>query len=458
MKKILKKIDSYFQISKKHSTFIKEIGAGVMVFLAMIYIMPVNANILGGAGFPAGSVFIATALVSGIVTIFMGLFGKYPIALSVGMGMNAFLAFTVCNNLGYSWEEGLALVIVAGIIFMVISFTGWRQKIINAFPQDLKYAITIGLGFFIAFVGLKMGGIIAANDGTLVALGKLNNPVVLLSLFGVFLCFGLFAVSGKLQYFAIILAMAVTALLGLVLNLIGVDNMPGFNITDYGNIGAIFGKGIAVIPGVLLRPESYAVIFAMIFVNLFDTSATIMAVGKEVGMLNDRGQLAAGNRVIYVDAVGAVLGGIFGSSTVTSYAESTIGVKLGARTGLTAVTTGFLFLLAVFLYPLFSLFSAIPVGDDFYTPVTSLALVAVGAMLFANLKYLNWDDLIVTFTAFSIIIFMVLTYSLADGLGIGIFIYVIMKFFSGRKSEVSIILYIIAFFFLVNYILGAVLY
>lgn len=457
MKKVLDGIDRYFKISEKQSTYSREIIAGIIVFFAMIYILPVNANILSGAGFPAGSIFVATALVSGIVTLIMGLYANYPIALSAGMGMNAFLAFTICGKLGYTWEEGLALVIVAGAFFLLFSLTGFRKKIIDSFPQDLKYAITAGLGFFIAFIGLKMGGIIVADGGTLVGLGKLSDPLVLLSLFGILLAFGLLAIPGKIKRFAIIIAMTATAVLGLFLNRVGVKNMPSFEISQRGALSEVFGKGFNHILSVLARPESYAIIFSLIFVNLFDTTATLLAVGKDAGLLNDRGELIDGNKAVYADAVGALLGGVFGSSTVTSYAESTIGVESGARTGLAVVTTGTLFLLSIFLYPLFSVFSAIPVNDAFYTPVTSLALVAVGAMLFYNLKYINWHDRTVTFTTFAMIIFMILTYSLSDGLGFGILIYVIMSVFAGKKSEVSIVLYIIAAFFLLNFVIAEIL-
>lgn len=457
MKKIAKGFDRYFKISERNTTFAREIIAGLIVFLAMIYILPVNANILGSAGFPGTSVFIATALVSGITTLIMGVYGRYPIALSVGMGMNAFLAFTVCDKLGYSWEEGLALVIVAGVLFLLLSLTGLREKIIIAFPRDLQLAITAGLGFFIAFIGLKMGGIIVADSGTLVSLGRLSEPLVLLALFGILAAFALGALPGKLKRFAIIIAMGLTAALGLVLNYFEVENMPRFARAEGASLGAIFGKGFEHIPRVLLRPESYALIFSLIFVNLFDTTATLLAVGNKAGLLDERGKLVSARKAVYADAFGAVLGGVFGSSTVTSYAESTIGIEAGARTGLSAATAGVLFLLSMFLYPLFSVFSAINVGENFYTPVTSLALVAVGAALFSNLKDIDWSDKTVTFSAFAMILFMVLTYSLSDGIGFGIIVYVLMKVFSGKKADVSFILYLIAAFFLANFAIAEII-
>ncbi|MGB4538059.1 MAG: NCS2 family permease, partial [Bacilli bacterium] len=211
------------------------------------------------------------------------------------------------------------------------------------------------------------------------------------------------------------------------------------------------------IPRVLLRPESYALIFSLIFVNLFDTTATLLAVGNKAGLLDERGKLVSARKAVYADAFGAVLGGVFGSSTVTSYAESTIGIEAGARTGLSAATAGVLFLLSVFLYPLFSVFSAINVGENFYTPVTSLALVAVGATLFSNLKDIDWSDKTVTFSAFAMILFMVLTYSLSDGIGFGIIVYVLMKVFSGKKADVSFILYLIAAFFLANFAIAEII-
>lgn len=453
MQKILSKIDSFFGISKKGSTFGREIIAGCIVFLAMIYILPVNTSILSSTGMSEGAIFAATAICSAICTIFMGVVARFPVALSAGMGMNAFFAFTVCGQMGYTWEEALALTFVSGIIFFVFTLTPIRKKIINAIPKSLKHAISAGLGAFIAFVGLKMGGVIALDSSTLVKLGDLSNPVVLLSVFGIILTFCLLSFKGPIKKFAIVIGMAATAILGLVLGACGVQNMPSFSaatgsVTD---ISLTFGKCFGSLGTVLARPESYALIFSLIFVNLFDTTATLLAVGKDAGIMDDKGELIGGKKAMIADASGAVICGILGTSTVTSFAESTIGVESGGKTGLSATTTGILFLLTLLIYPAFSIFSGVTIGTELLTPVTSLALVAVGGMMFSHIKDIDWEDKIAVYSTFLTFLMMILTYSVSKGLSIGLIFYVLMKLISGKGKEVSIILYIMAAFFLANF-------
>lgn len=465
MKKML---DKYFHISEKGSTVGREMLGGLIVFFAMLYIFPVNSGILSQAGMSYDGVFAATAITSFIATFIMGLIAKYPVMLSAGMGMNAFLAFTVCGTaFGFTWIEAMALILIAGVLFLVITFTPIRTWIIEAMTKDLKLIISAGLGCFIAFVGLKMGGVIAANDGTLVSLGDLSNPVVLLSLFGIILVFALLMVKNKkVKQLAIVIAMFATALLGFILHLCGVANMPHFVDLSNGNewtkafsgLGDVFLKcfnGPAFVK-VLSNPMSYAIIFSLLFVNLFDTTATLLAVGQQAGIINEKGDLIGGKKAMYADAVGSVICAPMGTSTVTSFAESTIAIESGAKTGLSAVTTSILFLVTLVIYPLFSVFSSIEIANEYFTPVTSMALVAVGAMMFsANLKDINWNDRIVTFTAFITITLMMLTYSLSNGLGIGLIMYVIMMLVAGRGKEIKPMLYAIALMFIVSFAVNA---
>lgn len=465
MSKVLSGIDHFFKIKDRKSTILKEILGGVIVFFAMIYILPVNSSILAATGMKTGAIFAATAICSGFCCILMGLLANFPVALSAGMGMNAYLAYTVCGTLGYTWQEGLAVVIISGIIFFAITLTPIRTWIINAIPKSLKYAISAGLGAFICFVGLKMGGIIKSDPGTFVALNSFDptggNGYVLLALFGIVLVFVLMAQPNKLvRKLAILIAMIATAVLGLILNACNVPNMPSFN-ADTGSIGDISqtaGQGFGAIPAILARPETYAVIFSFIFVNLFDTTATLIAVGEQVGIVDkESGKMVGGKMAMIADATGALISGAIGTSPVTSFAESTVGVESGARTGLSAIVTGILFFLSLLIFPAFNVFAGIQVGFDTFTPVSCLALVAVGAMMFGNLRQIDWDDKILVFCSFITFIMMLLSYSITNGIAFGLIFYSIMMIASGQIKKVSPIIYIIAVFFAISFALSAIL-
>lgn len=456
-------LDRYFHISERGSTIGRELIGGLIVFLAMIYILPVNTNILStGMGISSGAVFAATAICSAACTIFMGIFAKFPVALSAGMGMNTFIAFTVCGILGYTWGEALTLIVIAGILFFILTLTPLREKIINSIPKSLKLIISAGLGAFICFVGLKMGGIIQADSGTFVKLGNLTSPTVLLTLFGILLV--LFLLNFKnptIKKLAIVIAMAATAIIGVILGLLNVEGMPTFSTNNLGNISEIketFGTCFKVENLKVLGDfRSYAIIFSLIFVNLFDTTATLLAVGKDAKILDENGQMIGGKKAMLADAGGAIICGILGTSTVTSFAESTIGVESGARTGLCSTFTGILFGLTLLIYPAFSIFAPVQIGADSLTPITSLALVALGAMMFSNLKEIDWDDKIIVFTGFISIILMILCYSISDGLGFGIIAYCIMMLGAGRGKEVHPLIYGIGCFYVLNFALSAII-
>lgn len=456
-------LDRYFHISERGSTIGRELIGGLIVFLAMIYILPVNTNILStGMGISSGAVFAATAICSAACTIFMGIFAKFPVALSAGMGMNTFIAFTVCGILGYTWGEALTLIVIAGILFFILTLTPLREKIINAIPKSLKLIISAGLGAFICFVGLKMGGIIQADSGTFVKLGNLTSPTVLLTLFGILLV--LFLLNFKnptIKKLAIVIAMAATAIIGVILGLLNVEGMPTFSTNNLGNISEIketFGTCFKVENLKVLGDfRSYAIIFSLIFVNIFDTTATLLAVGKDAKILDENGQMIGGKKAMLADAGGAIICGILGTSTVTSFAESTIGVESGARTGLCSTFTGILFGLTLLIYPAFSIFAPVQIGADSLTPITSLALVALGAMMFSNLKEIDWDDKIIVFTGFISIILMILCYSISDGLGFGIIAYCIMMLGAGRGKEVHPLIYGIGCFYVLNFALSAII-
>lgn len=452
-------MNKIFKYKERGSNLTQEILGGVIVFLAMCYILPVNANILSAGGADKQAVFFATAICSAICCILMGVFANIPVALSAGMGVNAFLAFTVCGTMGYSFPQSLAIVLVAGIIFLIITLTPIREKIIKAIPKSLKYAVSAGLGGFICFVGLKNGGLISSDSGTYVTLGDFSNPTVLLTLFGALLVLALMQVKGKVGKLAIVIAMAATATVGVVLGMLGVDNMPAFENASVAEGFKSFGDNLGLCFTseafeIFLKPETYVIIFSLIFVNLFDTTATLIAVGDKVGLLDKDGNFVGGKKAMLADAIGAVICAPLGTSTVTSFAESTVGAESGAKTGLAACVTGLLFFISILIYPVFSLFTGVNIEGVNFTPVTSLALISVGCLMFGNLREIDWKDNITVISTFLIVILMILTYSVSDGLGIGLIAYCIMMLVSKRGKEVSWVIYAVAGFFVLNYLLN----
>jgi AGZA family xanthine/uracil permease-like MFS transporter len=453
-------LEQLFQLKKRKASIVTEVLAGVIVFFSMIYILPVNASIFASIGMNQQGVFIATALVAGLISIVMGIYANYPVALASGMGMNAYVAYTVIGGLGYAWQEAFALLFVSGIFFFLMSLTSLRRTIINAIPQDIKAILGAGLGAFIAFVGLRNANVIVAGP-TLVTLASLSSPAVLLALAGIFIAFLFFSIpNARINQLAILLAMIVTAFLAILLTQLGVnfEGLPNLNLNfgnpfeGYADVAfQIFGsneQGTPYLLAVLVRPETYAIIFSLTMVNVFDTTATLVAIGKGAGLLNEKQELI-GNEAIIADAVGALICAPLGTSTVTSYAESTIGVQSGAKTGLTAVTVGLLFILSIFLFPIFTIFT--------YAPVTAMALVSVGALMFMNnLKEIRWNDITIAFTAFVTIIFMILTYSITSGLGIGILLYIVMMFGSKRLKQVNPVLLGIGLLFLMSFLVSEI--
>lgn len=466
VKNMKQAIDRFFKIGERKSKISIELLAGCVTFLAMSYILPVNASILAEMGMSEAGVFASTALVSGIITILMGFLANVPISLSAGMGLNAFITYTVSITLGYSWQECMVLLTITGVLFFILSVTPLRLIIINAIPTDIQHIISAGLGAFIAFVGLKGSGIIVSSSSTLVGLGNLGDASVWLALIGILLTFFLMSLKTKhqmLNRMAIPLGLLITALLGVCLYYIGAAagtdyfaSMPYFHgqfglsgLSDVIFFGALSQEaGInhdigGLFVSVFANPQTYAVVFSLIFVNLFDTTATLLTVGEDAGLLNEEGKLT-NNRAIIADAAGALICGPMGTSTVTSFAESTVGVKVGGRTGLTSIASGLLFLVAAFAFPVFSAFTS--------SSVTAPALVAVGCLIFTgNMKGLDWKDMAISFSAFITILLIVLTYSITSGIGFGLLTYCIIMIASGRAKKVSWPLYIVTILFLASF-------
>ncbi|MCI5773924.1 MAG: NCS2 family permease [Erysipelotrichaceae bacterium] len=437
-------LEKLFHLKAKNTTVKTEILAGLTTFLAMAYILGVNPAILGGdlTGMDPASVFFATAIASGFASILMGILANYPIGLAPGMGVNALFTYTVCVGYGYSFEEALAAVLVSGVVFILISVTGVRKLIINSIPKNMKLAIGAGIGFFIAFIALKNAGIVVANEATIVSLGNLKDPSVILAIFGIVVTIGLMVKGVNAAPFY---GLLVTAIVGIILGMAGFANMPSLptNIfTASFNTEAVgaFMRGMG---GLFAHDNWFIVIFSFLFVDFFDTAGTLVAVGNNIGLVDEKGEMENIEKALLADSVGTVVGAALGTSTVTSFVESGAGVAAGGRTGLTAVTTGICFLLSLFISPLVLSISV--------NAVTAPAIFVVGILMAKQLKEIDWQDTAIAASAFVTIIFMVLAYSISDGLAMGFIVYGITMLFSKKAKEVSPICWVLIVIFIFYY-------
>ncbi len=452
-------MDKFFKLSERNTNVKTEFIAGLTTFLAVAYILPVNTMMLSETGMPSGAIFLATALSSILATLIMGLYANYPIVLAPGMGVNAFFTYTVVLfGFGFTWQEGLSIVLISGIIFLIVSATGLREYIIKAIPNDLKYAVGAGIGFFITFLGLKNAGIVISNGATIVALGELTHPTVLLSIVTLAITLILYVKGNK---FAIFLGMIISIVIGVLLSTLGVENMPSMSgstsYTDLASISETAGVAFSHIGSVLSRKEGWIAIFTFVFIDFFDTTGTLLAVGKQANLVDNDGNLIDGNKALMADSIGTVAGAVLGTSTITSFVESIAGIETGGRTGLTSVFTALFFFLAIFLYPVLSLVNGVLVpeyaGAQFVSlsPVTSPALIMVGALMINSLRNINWDDIAVTFSTFFTILFMVLSFSISDGISIGFITYTIIMLATGRKKELSPAMIVLSALFLLRF-------
>lgn len=436
--------DKLFHLKEKHTNVKTEVIAGLTTFLAMAYILGVNPNILADAGMEKSSVFLATALSAGLASIIMGLLANYPVSLAAGMGVNALFAYTICGAMGYSWQAALAGVFVSGLIFLVISLTGVRKAIINAIPVQLKLAIGAGIGFFIAFVGMKNAGIVVADPATFVALGNFSNPAVLLSLFGILVTIALIV---KKVPAAVFVGMVITAIVGIiggvVFGLEGMPQMPDSIIeTNFQLHG--FGAFIDGFGELFQDPvQCFVILFSFLFVDFFDTAGTLVAVGNRIGLINEKGELENAERALVADAIGTVAGAAMGTSTVTSFVESTSGVEVGGRTGLTACTTGILFFVSVLFAPI--------ILATVTNAVTAPALVVVGILMAQQLKGIDWDDIVFATSGFITVIMMILTYSISYGIAFGFIAYTVAMIAKGKAKEIHITVWALMIIFVIYF-------
>ncbi|QQM96464.1 NCS2 family permease [Staphylococcus pseudintermedius] len=426
----------YFRFDENQTSYRREILGGLTTFLSMAYILAVNPQILSLAGVEGvpdalkmdqGAVFVATALAAFVGCLFMGLIAKYPIALAPGMGLNAFFAFTVVLTMGIPWQTGLTGVFFSGLIFSILTVTGLRETIINAIPFEMKMAVSAGIGLFITFVGLQGSGIIKNEEATLVTLGKITDPGVLLAVFGIIITVVLYA---KKIPGAIFIGMVATSIVGLLTQQIA---PPNAIIGKVPSIAPTFGATFESLqdPSQLFTIQFLIVILTFLFIDFFDTAGTIVAVASQAGMMKDN-KLPRAGRALFSDSLATMVGAVFGTTTTTSYIESTSGVAVGARTGFASIVTGVCFLLALFFNPLMAV----------VTPaVTTPALVVVGVLMASNLAEISWKRFEVAVPAFITIIMMPLSYSIATGIACGFIFYPITMVLTKRHKEVHPIMY-----------------
>ena len=431
---------------KEHQTSVKtELMAGLTTFMTMAYILVVNPSILSSTGMDAGALLTATCIASAFGTFCMAFFANYPFVLAPGMGLNAYFAYTVVGQYGYGWEVALAAVFVEGIIFILISAVNVREAIFNAIPTNMKKAVSVGIGMFIAFIGLQNAGVVVSNASTCVALGEVRTVSVALALIGTVLT--LVLVIRKVKG-ALLVGILLTWILGIICQLTGIyqvnPEMGAYSLIPSGLISA--PPSIAPIAGKLSFSgisifDFIVVIFAFLFVDLFDTLGTLIGVSTKAGFLDKDGKLPKIKGALFADAAATTVGALLGTSTVTTFVESASGVSDGGRTGLTALAAGILFLIALFFSPILTTIPSF---------ATTPALVVVGLMMAENVTDINFSDYTEGFPAFITVLMMVVCYSISEGLVFGVLSYVLLKLLSGRQKELNPVIVVIAILFLIK--------
>lgn len=454
-------LEKYFKLKENKTDVKTEVMAGITTFMTMAYILAVNPSILSAAGMDANAVLIATSLAAFIGTAMMALFSNYPFALASGMGLNAYFAYTVVGGMGYSWQVALLAVFLEGIIFIILSLTNVREAIFNAIPMTLKSAVSVGIGLFIAFIGLQNAKIVVNSEATLLTYqtfkGETFHSVgigAILALIGVVVTAVLLIKKVK---GGILFGIIITWVLGILCELVGIyvpnpdagmySVIPAKIISfDFSAIGKTFGQVFKADFGSIKILDFIVIMFAFLFVDLFDTLGTLIGVASKAGMLDKDGKLPRIKGALLADAVATSVGAVFGTSTTTTYVESASGVTEGGRTGLTALTTGALFLLALIFSPLFLTIPSF---------ATAPALIIVGFYMMGSVVKINFDDMVEAIPAFLCIIAMPLAYSISEGIAIGVISWTLLNLFTGKAAKgqkTSILMYILTVLFILKYI------
>lgn len=447
-------IEKVFRLRENHTSLKTEITGGLTTFMAMAYILAINPAILSATGMNADAVLMATSLSAFIGCVAMALLANYPFALAPGMGLNAYMAYTVCGSMGYSWQIALLAVFVEGVIFLFLSLTTVREAIFNAIPTELKKGVSAGIGLFIAFIGLQGAHLVVNDETTLITYVKFGEDFhtvgigALLCLMGLFFTIVLYDKHIK---GAILAGIFATWILGMLCETAGLYKpdgadfpslYPNFEMTDFSTLGSTFGKCFTTDFQSVKLIDFIVVIFAFLFVDVFDTLGTLIGVATKADMLDEKGRLSRIKPALLADSIATTAGAVLGTSTTTTFVESTAGVAAGAKTGLASVTTGLLFLFAIFLSPIFT---AIP---NF---ATAPALIFVGFLMISSLVNINFDKISEAVPAYLAMIAMPLTYSISEGIALGVISYVIINVCCGSAKKVNPFMYILMALFICKY-------
>lgn len=428
-------LSNFFHLKENNTSFRTELLAGLTTFVSMSYILFVNPNILGASGMDKGALFTVTALASAFTCIVMGLVANYPIASAPTLGLNAFFTYTVCLGMKVKWQTALAAVLVASILFILLTIFKVREMIIDAIPADIKYAITAGIGLFIAFIGLQGGHLIQNSDSTLVTIGALNNPTVWITIFG--LVVTIFLMIARVPG-AIFIGMILAAIFGLI---IGQIPMPKGIISAVPSIAPTFGQAIFHISDIN-TVQMWVVVFTFLLVTFFDTTGTLIGLVQQAGLMKNNKMPRAG-QALAADSSGMLVGAVLGTSPVGAFVESSAGIAVGGKTGLTAVWAGIFFLISTIFSPILSIFT---------TQVTAPALIIVGVLMAENLAHVHWTDLEIAVPCFLIALGMPLTYSISDGLGWGLVVYPISMIAAKKTKQITPMMWILFIVFVIYFV------
>ena len=449
-------LEKFFKLKENGTNVRTEVVAGVTTFMTMAYILAVNPSILSASGMDAQAVLIATAIASFIGTICMALLANYPFALAPGLGLNAYFAYTVCGSMGYSWQIALFAVFVEGLIFIVLSLTNVREAIFNAIPLQLKKGVSVGIGLFIAFIGLQNAGIVVNNDSTLVSIVDFTADFhtsgisALLAVIGIFIIAVLYVKKVK---GAILIGIFATWILGIICQLTGLSVVtpdagyysliPAWSSFNLGAISSVFGQCFKADFSSLRAFDFVAIVCAFLFVDIFDTLGTLIGCATKADMLDKEGKLPRIKEALLADAIATTAGAVLGTSTTTTFVESSAGVAEGGRTGLSSVVTGLLFLLAVFLSPIFITIPSF---------ATAPALLFVGFLMISAVTAIDFNDFTEAVPAYLALIAMPLTYSISEGIAAGVISYVVINLISGKAKKITPLMYVLAVLFICKFI------
>lgn len=448
-------LEKWFHLKENKTNAKTEIIAGITTFMTMAYILAVNPDILSASGMDKNAILMATALAAFVGTMAMALLANYPFALAPGLGLNAYFAYTVCGQMGYSWQFALLAVFAEGLVFIILSLTNVREAIFNAIPMQLKKGVSVGIGLFVAFIGLQNGHIVANSDSTLVTVVNFRENFSTIGISALLALVGTFVIAilyVKRVKGAILIGILATWILGMICEAAGIyvvtpdagfySLFPAWSTFDLGAIGSTFGQCFRVDFSTFNLIDFLVIIFAFLFVDIFDTLGTLIGVANKANMLDKDGKLPKIREALLADAIATTAGAVLGTSTTTTFVESSAGVSEGGRTGLSSAVTAILFLLSIFLAPVFT---AIP---GF---ATAPALIFVGFLMITAVTEIDFNDMTEAIPAYLCLIAMPLLYSISEGIAFGVISYVVINLVTGNKKKITPLMYVLAILFVLKY-------